>query len=55
MRLVPSSSDKIASIKDTSNSLGVHDTLLYGPRSLATEAAYQNPFQHRLENVRTSF
>ncbi|KAJ7924468.1 proteasome maturation factor UMP1 [Mycena leptocephala] len=36
-RLVPASAPKSASVKDTANSLGLHDTLRYGPRSIAAE------------------
>ncbi|THH11382.1 hypothetical protein EW145_g696 [Phellinidium pouzarii] len=49
-RLVPSSSDKTASVQDTSNSLGLHDTMRYGLRSLATEARAQSELKHRLDN-----
>ncbi|KAJ3524116.1 hypothetical protein NM688_g8617 [Phlebia brevispora] len=37
LRLVPASTTKSASIQDTANAQGLHDTLAYGPRSLATE------------------
>ncbi|KAH8120685.1 proteasome maturation factor UMP1-domain-containing protein [Phellopilus nigrolimitatus] len=50
LRLVPSSSDKTASVQDTSNSLGLHDALQYGPRSLATEARAQSQLKQRLDN-----
>ncbi|KAG6837215.1 hypothetical protein H0H93_013083 [Arthromyces matolae] len=36
-RIVPASDAKSASVQETANSLGVHDTLRYGPRSLAAE------------------
>lgn len=50
LRLTPSSNPKAASVKDTSNSLGLHDTLQYGPRSIATEVKTVSPIRHRLEN-----
>ncbi|KAI0340102.1 proteasome maturation factor UMP1 [Trametopsis cervina] len=49
-RIVPASAPKTASIQDTANSLGLHDTLRYGPRSLATEVQSISPIQDRLEN-----
>ncbi|KAI5120238.1 hypothetical protein M0805_000052 [Coniferiporia weirii] len=49
-RIVPGSSDKTASVQDTSNSLGLHDTLQYGLRSLATEARSQSDLKQRLDN-----
>ncbi|TFL06218.1 proteasome maturation factor UMP1 [Pterulicium gracile] len=49
LRLVPKGASKSASINDTAGSLGLHDTLQYGPRSLATEvSASSNDFQDRL-------
>ncbi|CUA77457.1 proteasome maturation protein [Rhizoctonia solani] len=51
--LVPSKNDTVASsasIKDTRNHLGLHDTLRYGPRTLVTEVAGTNPLQKRIEN-----
>jgi len=36
-RIVPPSQTKTASISDTAGSLGLHDTLHYGIRSIATE------------------
>ncbi|TDL28935.1 hypothetical protein BD410DRAFT_760702 [Rickenella mellea] len=50
LRIVPGGPEKTASLKDTSNSLGVHDTLQYGPRSLATESKAQTALKQRLEN-----
>nr|GAT58411.1 predicted protein [Mycena chlorophos] len=47
-RIVPASAPKSASIQDTANSLGLHDTLQYGPRTLATESS--DGFRGRLEN-----
>ncbi|KAK7688290.1 hypothetical protein QCA50_008660 [Cerrena zonata] len=50
LRLVPASAPKTASIQDTSNSLGLHDTLRYGPRSLASEVKTTSTVKDRLEN-----
>ncbi|QRV76142.1 proteasome maturation factor UMP1 [Ceratobasidium sp. AG-Ba] len=51
--LVPSNNDSAAStasIKDTRNHLGLHDTLRYGPRNLATDITGPSTLQKRLEN-----
>ncbi|KAF9478717.1 proteasome maturation factor UMP1 [Pholiota conissans] len=50
LRIVPASSGKSATIKDTANSFGLHDTLQYGPRSLAAEIQTEGNLRHRLEN-----
>ncbi|KAH9177026.1 proteasome maturation factor UMP1 [Lactarius sanguifluus] len=50
LRLVPSTQPAKASISDTANSFGLHDTLIYGPRNLADEIKSTNPLQARLEN-----
>ncbi|KAI0044361.1 proteasome maturation factor UMP1 [Auriscalpium vulgare] len=50
MRIVPASAPKLATVADTAGSLGLHDTLKYGPRSLATEIKTTNSLQNRLEN-----
>jgi len=50
LRIVPASVSKSASIKDTVNSLGLHDTLQYGPRSLAAEVKSEGTLKDRLEN-----
>ncbi|KII86343.1 hypothetical protein PLICRDRAFT_56067 [Plicaturopsis crispa FD-325 SS-3] len=39
LRIVPSNTAKSTSIKDTAGSLGVHDTLAHGPRSIAAEVS----------------
>lgn len=53
MRIVPVAPSKSASLKDTANSLGVHDTLQYGPRSIAAETkSSSNNLEHRLAHVR---
>ncbi|KAI9512292.1 proteasome maturation factor UMP1 [Russula earlei] len=49
LRIVPAKAPVKASISDTANSLGLHDTLKYGPRSLADEIKSTNPLQERLE------
>ncbi|KAG5651816.1 hypothetical protein H0H81_007288 [Sphagnurus paluster] len=49
-RIVPASQAKTASIQDTANSLGLHDTLRYGPRSLAAEVQTLSGLRGRLEN-----
>jgi hypothetical protein len=54
LRLVPAKAPIKASVSDTANSLGLHDTLNYGPRTLAEEVKTTNPLQSRLENVRHS-
>ena len=48
LRLVPKGASKSASVNDTAGSLGLHDTLQYGPRSLAAEVSSSNDFQDRL-------
>jgi proteasome maturation protein len=53
LRIAPETSSKSASIQDTANSLGLHDTLQYGPRSLAAEVKTGNGLKERLENVGT--
>lgn len=50
LRLVPSKQPAKASISDTANSFGLHDTLIYGPRNLTDEIKSTNPLQARLEN-----
>ncbi|KIM47965.1 hypothetical protein M413DRAFT_439661 [Hebeloma cylindrosporum] len=50
LRIVPGPSPKSASVQDTSNSLGLHDTLQYGPRSLAAEVQSAGGLKGRLEN-----
>ncbi|EKM60334.1 uncharacterized protein PHACADRAFT_246196 [Phanerochaete carnosa HHB-10118-sp] len=50
LRLVPSSRPKTASVEDTANGFGLHDTLSHGPRSLAAEVQTVSPIKDRLEN-----
>ncbi|KAF8588463.1 hypothetical protein K439DRAFT_634879 [Ramaria rubella] len=50
LRLVPADGGPSkASVKDTSNELGLHDTLRNGPRSLAHEVKGGSVLQQRLE------
>ncbi|RKP05654.1 proteasome maturation factor UMP1-domain-containing protein, partial [Thamnocephalis sphaerospora] len=51
-RLAPSARAAPAthSVKDTANDLGVHDTLRYGPASLATAVSTVHPLENRLKN-----
>lgn len=53
MRIVPAASSKKASLNDTANSLGLHDTLQYGPRSIAAENKSRGGLENRLANVST--
>ncbi|GLB36578.1 putative proteasome maturation factor UMP1 [Lyophyllum shimeji] len=50
LRIVPANPTKSASIHDTANSLGVHDTLRHGPRSLAAEVRAEGGLKSRLED-----
>ena len=54
MRLAPTSAPKSATIQDTVNAQGLHDTLAYGPRSLAAEvkSSGATTIRDRLDNVR---
>lgn len=49
---MPGKQEKSASVQDTANSLGLHDTLRYGPRSLAAEITTEGGLKERLENVK---
>ncbi|THH21023.1 hypothetical protein EW146_g482 [Bondarzewia mesenterica] len=49
-RIAPANAPKTASVSNTANSFGLHDTLRYGPRSLATEVQSQGTLKGRLEN-----
>ena len=51
LRLVPANTTKSASVQDTKGPFGLHDTLQYGPRSLAVEIKSQGTLKDRLENV----
>ncbi|KAI0668739.1 proteasome maturation factor UMP1 [Trametes maxima] len=50
LRIVPARGQKAATTEDTSNSFGLHDTLQYGPRSLAAEVTTSSKVKDRLEN-----
>ncbi|KAI6134192.1 proteasome maturation factor UMP1 [Pisolithus thermaeus] len=50
MRIIPPAPSKSASLNDTANSLGLHDTLQFGPRSIAAETKSTNSLQHRLHH-----
>ncbi|KAM5537527.1 hypothetical protein V8D89_008854 [Ganoderma adspersum] len=50
LRIVPVRDPKSASVQDTSNSFGLHDSLKHGPRSLAAEITKTNTVRDRLEN-----
>ncbi|KAI0932822.1 hypothetical protein AcW1_000164 [Taiwanofungus camphoratus] len=50
LRIVPASAPKSASVRDTANSFGLHDTLQYGPRSIAAEVVKKDSVRERLEN-----
>ncbi|KIL70598.1 hypothetical protein M378DRAFT_94973 [Amanita muscaria Koide BX008] len=49
-RIVPAHEQKSASTRDTANDLGLHDTLHYGPVSLASNVKTQCAVRDRLEN-----
>jgi len=49
-RIVPTKPAKVASVQDTANALGVHDSLIYGPRTIAAEISSQSSLRERLEN-----
>ncbi|PPQ67416.1 hypothetical protein CVT25_005995 [Psilocybe cyanescens] len=50
LRIIPATSKPSASVQSTANSLGLHDTLQYGPRSLAAEVQSEGGLKSRLEN-----
>ncbi|KAF8891556.1 proteasome maturation factor UMP1 [Mucidula mucida] len=49
-RIVPSGAAKTASVQETAGSLGLHDTLQYGPRTIATEVKTESGLKERLES-----
>ncbi|KAG5646862.1 hypothetical protein DXG03_001938 [Asterophora parasitica] len=49
-RIVPANQTKAATVQDTANTLGLHDTLRHGPRSLAAEVQTQGGLKGRLQN-----
>nr|VWO94647.1 Cytochrome P450 3A13 [Ganoderma boninense] len=50
LRIVPTHEAKPASVQETSNSFGLHDSLKHGPRSLAAEVSQTSTARNRLEN-----
>ncbi|TCD69949.1 hypothetical protein EIP91_005538 [Steccherinum ochraceum] len=50
LRLVPATGPKAAALQDTSSNFGLHDTLRYGPRSIAAEVQTTSTVKERLEN-----
>ncbi|RDB28554.1 putative proteasome maturation factor ump1 [Hypsizygus marmoreus] len=50
LRIVPAKNTKSASVQDTANSLGLHDSFRHGPRSIAAEVETGSGMQERLEN-----
>lgn len=50
MLIAPAGPSKTASQASTAGSLGLHDTLQYGPRSIANEIRTESTIRHRLEN-----
>ncbi|KAG6333287.1 hypothetical protein ID866_5805 [Astraeus odoratus] len=48
MRIIPAAPSKSASLQHTANSLGTHNTLRYGPRSIAAEIKSSSGLEHRL-------
>ncbi|CCL99963.1 uncharacterized protein FIBRA_01988 [Fibroporia radiculosa] len=50
LRIVPASAPKSASVKETANSFGLHDTFRYGPRTIVAEVSTKGGLKERLEN-----
>ncbi|KAG8833142.1 hypothetical protein FRC17_011262 [Serendipita sp. 399] len=50
LRIVPENDNTKATLKDTANAHGVHDTLRHGPRTLASQHNNRSALQNRLEN-----
>ncbi|KAF8976312.1 proteasome maturation factor UMP1 [Cyathus striatus] len=50
LRIVPAQPTKSASVSDTANSLGLHDTLQYGPLSLSAQVKSEGGLKDRLNN-----
>jgi len=50
LRIVPATAKPSASVQNTANTLGLHDTLQYGPRSLAAEVQSDGGLKSRLQN-----
>lgn len=53
LRLVPPAEQKFASLTAKANSFGLHDTLQYGPRSIAAETKSRDDIQNRFSRVST--
>jgi hypothetical protein len=51
MRIVPPVAPKSASLTAKANTLGLHDTLQYGPRSIAAETKSRGGLENRLARV----
>ncbi|CAG7847922.1 SubName: Full=Related to UMP1-proteasome maturation factor {ECO:0000313/EMBL:CCA73905.1} [Serendipita indica DSM 11827] len=51
LKIVPTNDSSKVTLKDTANHHGLHDTLKYGPKSLASQHNNQLPIQSRLENT----
>ncbi|KAK0506522.1 proteasome maturation factor UMP1-domain-containing protein [Armillaria luteobubalina] len=49
-RIVPSGANKSASVQATAGTLGLHDTLQYGPRTIAAEVKTEGGLKGRLES-----
>ncbi|KZV74765.1 proteasome maturation factor UMP1 [Peniophora sp. CONT] len=49
LRIVPAAPSKSVSAANTAGSLGLHDTLTYGPRTFSGEIKGQTAFQNRME------
>ncbi|THH19183.1 hypothetical protein EUX98_g8826 [Antrodiella citrinella] len=49
LRLVPAAGPKTASLQDTSSHFGLHDSLRYGPRSIAAEVQTTSTIKDRLQ------
>ncbi|KAJ7596837.1 proteasome maturation factor UMP1 [Mycena floridula] len=50
LRIVPAVAPKVASVADTANSFGLHNTLEHGPRTIAAEIKTSSGLKARLEN-----
>jgi hypothetical protein len=51
LKIVPENPSKSATVKDTAGSLGLHDPMQYGLRSLASEIKTDDGYRSRLELV----
>jgi proteasome maturation protein len=52
MRIVPTVAAQSASLTAKANSLGLHDTLKYGPLSIAAETKSRGGLENHLTHVR---